>query len=120
MRAAALGAFAGLVLGAGLVVGVTAAGLVKVHAPETCFLGFPNSGNTIVFELTGKGAWDVCDDLTNPIGQINALQGARALAGNSWAPRRLCQFDKYGLTWTVWFANQPFPAGASNPCSGGV
>jgi hypothetical protein len=72
MKVLGLGALIGLVLGGGLVIAISATGLVKVPTPETCFLGFPNSGNGTIFEVTGKGAWDVCDDLTNPIRLINA------------------------------------------------
>jgi hypothetical protein len=70
--------------------------------PETCILGYPNSDDTIVIELTGAGAAAVCDDLTNPIRTTADLRGTRALASNSWAPYRACQYTKYGLTWTVW------------------
>jgi hypothetical protein len=119
MKVFALGALVGLLLGGGLVVAVSATGLIKVPAPETCYLGYPNSGNGMVFEATGKGAWELCDDLTNPIRQINALKDARAIATNSWAQVRLCQFYKYGLTWTVYWSSQSLPAGYPDPCNGG-
>ena len=73
-----------------------------IPTPETCLLGHPNSGDTVIVELTGPGAAAVCDDLTNPVRTAAELSGTRALATNSWAPYRACQYTKYGLTWTVW------------------
>ena len=115
----ALGALVGLVLGGGLIFAGSATGLIKVPTPETCLLGFPNSDSSVVFEATGKGAWELCDDITNPIRQVNALQGASVLAANTWAPLRLCQFDKYGLAWTI-YAKRPIPPEVFNPCASGV
>lgn len=56
------------------------AGVVIGQPAERCLLGFPNSDAPGVVELTGTGAYDVCDDLTNPIRQLNALQGMSVLA----------------------------------------
>jgi len=115
MKPFALGALVGLVLGGGLVFIGSDAGLIKLPTPETCFLAYPNSDSTTVIEATGKGAWDVCDDITNPIRQTNTLKNMTAVAGNSWAPMRLCQFDKFGLTWTM-YSSQAMSAGAPSPC----
>ena len=59
MRVFALGALLGLVVGGGLVVAFSATGVIRLPSPtptETCYLGFPNSGNVMVFEATGTGA----------------------------------------------------------------
>jgi hypothetical protein len=115
MKLLALGAFVGLVLGGGLLVVGSGTGLIKLPAPETCFLGYPNSGNTTVVQVSGKGAWDVCDDITNPIRQTNTLKNMTAVAGNSWAPIRLRQFDRFGLSWTM-YSSQATSANAPSPC----
>ncbi len=106
MKLFLLGALAGVLIAAGALVIGLATHAVVVAPPETCYLGFPNSDNTTVFQLTGMDAWDVCNNLTNPIRQVNALQGAQALAGNTWAPRKICTFDEYGLTWTIWWTDK--------------
>lgn len=80
--------------------------------PETCVLGHPNSSNTIVVELSGLGAADVCNDLTNPIRTTNYLKGTQALASHPWAPHKACQYQLYGLTWTIWDSiDAPIPTG---------
>jgi hypothetical protein len=112
-----IGVGAGLIVAAGVFGIAVATKAVLVAPPETCYLGFPNSDNTTVFQLTGTDAWDVCDNLTNPIRQVNALQGAQALAGNTWAPRKICTFDEYGLTWTIWWTDKLTDAsGVSSYC----
>ncbi len=119
MKGFAFGALAAIVVAAGLFFGGLAANVIRFAPPETCLLGYPNSDNPMVFELTGKDAWDVCDNQTNPIRQIPALQGAQVLAANTWAPRKLCTFDQYGLTWTIWWTNIG-PAPGHTVCTGGV
>ena len=109
----ATGLAVGIVLTAGLLYAGTASGLVRAPAPETCLLGYPNSSNPLVFEATGNGAWELCDNLTSPLRQINALKDARAIAANTWATHRLCQFDKYGMSWTIWSAGGSLNY---NPC----
>lgn len=80
--------------------------------PETCILGHPNSSAVIVVELTGAGAADVCNDLTNPIRTSSDLRGTQALASHPWAPYQACRFQRYGLTWTIWDAvDSPIPSG---------
>jgi hypothetical protein len=119
MKAFALGAASAAIIAAGLVFAGIATSVLQLAPAERCLLGYPNSDNPMVFELTGKGAWDVCDSQTNAIRQINALQGTQVLAANTWAPRKLCQFDQYGLVWTIWWTNVGL-----NPsvpyCTGGV
>jgi hypothetical protein len=115
MKMLALGELVGLALGGALVFVVSGTGLVKLPTPETCFLGYPNSDNTTAIQASGNGAWDVCDDLTNPIRQTSGLKDTTALAGNSWAPNRVCEFENFGLTWTM-YSSQVGSAGTSSPC----
>jgi hypothetical protein len=75
-----------------------------VSPEETCILGRPNSSDLVVVVLTGRGAAAVCNDITNPVRNTNELKGRAILASNTWAPYRACQFDRYGLTWTIWDA----------------
>lgn len=98
MKMFAAGAATAVIVVAGLFLLAIANHLLVVAPQETCLLGYPNSDNPIVFELTGKDAWDVCDNQTNPIRQVPTLQRAQVLAANSWAPTRVCKFDQYGLT----------------------
>jgi hypothetical protein len=82
----------------------------------TCLLGYPNSSNTIVIQLAGPGADGICNDMTDPIRV--SLPLSQALASNTWAPYRACQFVKDGLTWTIWDSiNAPETTGpfARNP-----
>src|SRR5262249_13223421 len=72
--------------------------------PERCLLGYPNSSQVITVEMTGPGANDVCNNLVNPIrAGIPFLKNAKAMVGDHpWATYKACQFQEYGLTWTIW------------------
>jgi hypothetical protein len=43
------------------------------------------------------------------------LKNMTAVAGNSWAPIRLRQFDRFGLSWTM-YSSQAMSANAPSPC----
>jgi len=117
MRAFALGAGTATLLATGLFVLGALTRLIVLAPEETCFLGYPNSDNPMVFQLTGKDAWDVCDNQTNPIRQVPTLQGAQVLAANTWAPTQVCKFDQYGLTWTIWWTDKsPVPDAVRSDC----
>jgi hypothetical protein len=88
---------------------------------EVCLLGHPNSGNTVVIELVGVGAANVCNDLTNPIRTSNYLRGTQALASHPWANFKACQFQLYGLSWTIWDSiDTPVTTGALPRKPGGT
>ena len=76
--------------------------LAATPAPEVCYLGYPNSSATVVYQLTGPGANAVCNDLTNPIRNSYYLKNTKALSANTWAPKEICTFTKYGMTFTIW------------------
>ena len=69
---------------------------------SSCFLGFPNSDTTPEIQLSGSGALDVCNNLTNPIRTAPPLQGSSVVVGHARTPYEICHYTLYGMTWTIW------------------
>jgi hypothetical protein len=69
---------------------------------SSCYLGFPNTETTPEIQLSGSGALDVCNDLSNPIRNSGPLRGSSVVVGHARTPYQICHYAEYGMTWTIW------------------
>jgi hypothetical protein len=69
---------------------------------SSCYLGFPNTETTPEIQLSGSGALDVCNDVSNPIRNSGPLHGSSVVVGHARTPYEICHYTQYGMTWTIW------------------